>query len=55
VRAGLLERAEPDDTVPTTWVGEDGTTVLLNVSDEAVTVQGPGGTDRALRVRGCAP
>ncbi len=42
----VLERAEPDDTVPTTWVGEDGTTVLLNVGDDSVTVQGPGGTER---------
>lgn len=32
--------------MPNTWVGEDGTTVLLNVSDEAVTVQGPGGTEQ---------
>lgn len=42
----LLEKAQPDDRVPTTWVAADGTTVLLNVGDDSVTVQGPGGTER---------
>lgn len=42
----VMERATPDDTVPVQWAGEDGTTVLLNLSDEAVEVDGPGGEEQ---------
>lgn len=39
------ELASPDDRVPVRWVGEDGTVALLNLSDEEVSVQGPGGEE----------
>ncbi len=42
----LLERAAPDDAVPVRWRGEDGTVVLLNLSDAPVETDGPGGTER---------
>lgn len=42
----LIERSEPNDQAPTRWIGEDGTVVLLNLSDVAVTVDGPGGAER---------
>lgn len=42
----VLERATPDDAVPARWEGEDGTVVLLNVSDVQVEVEGPGGTEK---------
>ncbi len=42
----VMERASPDDSVPVVWEGEDGTVVLLNVSDEQVVADGPGGTEQ---------
>lgn len=42
----LLERSDPDDTVPIRWIGEDGTVVLLNLSDAPADTTGPGGTER---------
>jgi len=41
----LGELADPNDNVPIEWRLEDGTTALLNLSDEAITVDGPGGTE----------
>lgn len=41
----LAEFAAPDDHTPTTWLAEDGTTVLINLADEPVTLDDPGGVD----------
>ncbi|HNH47996.1 MAG TPA: alpha-galactosidase, partial [Myxococcota bacterium] len=41
----ILERGEPNDRVPTRWQLEDGTVVLLNLSEESVELEGPGGTE----------
>ena len=40
------ELIRSDDQVPVVWTLADGTVVLLNLSDEAVTADGPGGTER---------
>ncbi len=50
----VIERADPNDTVPTEWIGEDGTTVLLNVSDDSLTVDGPGGVEQITGERATA-
>lgn len=41
----LGELARPDDQVPTRWQMEDGAVVLLNLSADSVTVEGPGGRE----------
>ena len=41
----ILERGEPNDRVPHRWQLEDGTVVLLNLSEEPVELEGPGGTE----------
>lgn len=41
----VVERATPDDSVPVRWDGADGTVVLLNLGDDEVEVEGPGGTE----------
>ena len=40
-----VERLVPDDQVPRTWTFPDGTVALLNLSDEEVEVDGPGGQE----------
>lgn len=49
-RSGLdpsptAERSNPDDAVPTRWVFPDGTVALLNLGEQAVEVEGPGGRE----------
>lgn len=39
------ELASPDDEVPVRWTLEDGTALLLNLSADAVAVDGPGGLE----------
>ncbi len=41
----FMEAGVPDDEVPTRWAIEGGATVLLNVGDYPVEVDGPGGTE----------
>jgi len=41
----VIELAQGDDRVPTTWVFSTGETALLNLGDQAVEVEGPGGTE----------
>jgi hypothetical protein len=41
----VIEQAQQDDQVPVLWVLETGETVLLNLSETVVTVDGPGGTE----------
>jgi len=40
-----FEGINPNDTVPLVWDFEDGTIALLNLSDEAVEIEAPGGTE----------
>ena len=41
----VVELAFPDDQAPTTFTLDDGTVVLLNLGDEPVEVDGPGGVN----------
>ena len=41
----VIELGQGDDEVPTTWVLSSGQTALLNMSDQAIEVDGPGGTE----------
>ncbi|MCP4868546.1 MAG: alpha-galactosidase [Proteobacteria bacterium] len=41
----ILELAENNDQVPTTWRFDDGTVVLLNMTEAFLTLPGPGGTE----------
>lgn len=41
----VVELGDPDDTVPTRWVGADGTVLLLNLGEDPITEEGPGGTE----------
>lgn len=41
----LGELASPDDQVPVRWTLADGTEILLNLSEDAVTVDGSGGVE----------
>ena len=41
----VLELSSPDDAVPTTWRFPDGQVALLNLSQAAITLEGPGGTE----------
>ncbi|MCK6502219.1 alpha-galactosidase [Myxococcota bacterium] len=40
-----VERLVPDDQVPLRWTFPDGTVALLNLSDDPVEVDGPGGVE----------
>ena len=39
----VIELALPDDQAPTTWTLDDGTVVLLNLGEDSVEVDAPGG------------
>ena len=41
----VAEYGNPDDQVPPVWTFESGETVLINLSDSAIQVEGPGGTE----------
>lgn len=41
----VAELGDPDDRVPTRWVFPDGTVALLNLSEQSVEVEGPGGSE----------
>lgn len=41
----LLEQATPDDQVPTRWTLPGGETILLNLSEQEITLDGPGGAE----------
>ena len=41
----VVELAFPDDQAPTTFTLDDGTVVLLNLGEEPVEVDGPGGVN----------
>ncbi len=41
----LIERAQGDDVVPTRWEWASGEVALLNLSEEPLTLEGPGGVE----------
>ena len=41
----VLELSSPNDVVPTVWRFPGGEVALLNLSDSAITLNGPGGTE----------
>lgn len=41
----VIEALFPDDQLPVRWVMEDGSVIFLNLSDEPMEVEGPGGTE----------
>ena len=46
-----FEGVDPNDRVPVVWDFADGSVALLNVSDEVVEVEGPGGLEMIRGVR----
>ena len=41
----VAERSNPNDQVPTEWHLDSGHVALLNLSDNTIEVEGPGGTE----------